>query len=79
MNNGSLALDTNAVSGSTFANGFAISPNGALFGTVTVAGTDDFQAGARRSATGAVVFVVGAATQFGNGNPQDANGALACI
>jgi len=74
-----LALDTNAVAGSTFNNGFAVSSTGALFGTVAVAGTDDFQAGVRRSATGAVVFVVGAPTQFGNGNPQDANGALACI
>lgn len=79
MNNGSLALDTNAVAGNVQDNGFAMNASGALYGTLSTAGTDDYQAGARRSAAGAVVYVVGAATQYGNGNPQGANGELACI
>lgn len=79
MNNGSLALDTNAPAGGIYNNGFAVSANGALYGTTVLSGTDDYQAGARRSAAGAVVYVVGAATQVNNGNPQDAAGTLACI
>jgi hypothetical protein len=79
MNNGSLAIDTNAVAGSNSINGFAQNSTGALYGTTVTAGSDEYQAGARRSTAGALVYVVGAATQYGNGNPQDANGALACI
>lgn len=79
MNNGSLAIDTNAVAGNAADNGFAQNASGAYYGTTTLAGTDDYQAGLRRSAAGALVYVVGAGTGFSNGNPIDANGALACV
>jgi hypothetical protein len=79
MNNGSLAIDTNAVAGSAFKDGFAQNTSGAFYGTTTTSATDVYEGGARRSLAGAVVYIVGAATQYGNGNPQDANGALACI
>lgn len=79
MNNGSLALDTNAVAGVAADNGFAQNASGAYYGTLTVAASDDYQGGVRRSSAGAIVYVVGAATQYGNGNPQGANGELACV
>jgi len=79
MNNGSLAIDTNAVAGIQTTNGFAQSPAGAFYGTTAVTATDDYQAGFRRTATGAVVYTLGAATRQANGTPQDANGALAAV
>ena len=79
VNNGSIAIDTNAVAGALADNGFAQNASGALYGTTTVAGTDDYQAGSRRSAAGALVYVVGAGVAVQNGNPVDANGALATI
>ena len=79
MNNGSLAIDTNAVAGPAAVNGLSQSAAGALYGTTALAGTDDYQAGLRRSAAGALVYVVGASSQYVNGNPVDANGALATL
>lgn len=74
-----IAIDTNAVAGTSKRNGFAANAAGALYGTTTLAGTDDYAAGVRRSAAGAIVYVNGAATRFSNGNPTDNNGALAVI
>lgn len=79
MNNGSLAIDTNAVAGTSINNGFASNASGALYGTTTPSASDVYEAGVRRTTAGAVVYVVGAGTGVSCGNPQDANGALACI
>lgn len=79
MNNGSLALDTNAVAGNNYDNGFAMNASGALYGTLSLAGTDDYQAGLRRSAAGALVYFVGVPTAFSSGNPIGINGELACV
>lgn len=76
-----LAIDTDVVgtNGLFYDNGFALDAAGCLYGTTATAGTDQYQGGLRRSAAGALVYTLGATTQYVNGNPVDANGALACV
>ena len=74
MNNGNLALDTNAVSGSVGNSGFAQNASGAIFATVTPNATDGYIAGVRVSATGQLVIESADAATFANGNPISAAG-----
>jgi hypothetical protein len=85
MNSGALAINTSAVSvaAAQFVNGFAVAPIGSLYGTTTLdrggAGTDTYHSGLRRDVNGALVYAVAAPTDYSNGNPVTATGALACI
>lgn len=77
MNNGSVAIDTNAPSGGLSDRGYSINSTGALFGTTVVSGTDLFIEGVRVTTLGQVVYVLAIPTQFVNGNPVGAQGELA--
>lgn len=76
---GSLCVDTNAVSGSIWNGGFRMSAAGAVFGTTSVAGTDVWIQGVRCSVDGAIVYEVAAAATYDNGNGITANGRLAVV
>lgn len=77
MSTGKLAIDTNAVAGSNSPSGIARNAAGAIYGTTSVAAGDVFQGGLRYSQSGQLVYVDAAGVGFCNGNPVDANGALA--
>ena len=77
MNNGSVAIDTNAVAGTAFDGGVRQSAAGAFYGTLTPAGTDGVIAGVPVSASGQLVFEVAVATQFSSGNGLTVNARLA--
>lgn len=79
MNDGSLAVDTNAPSGGNFINGLAVSAAGAVFGTTTASGTDVWNSGVRMSATGQLVYELAAAVDASNGNPITSNGRFAAV
>lgn len=79
MNDGSLAVDTNAPSGSAYINGVRLSAAGAVYGTTSTAGSDVWVSGMRVSAAGQLVYEAAAVTAFQNGNPQTANGRFATI
>lgn len=70
MDDGSLAIDTDAPAGAIFVKGFRISANGALYGTTSTAGTDVWIGGLRCTATGAVVYENAAATAAVNGEDR---------
>jgi len=76
---GSLCVDTNAVSGSIWNGGFRMTAAGAVFGTTSVAGSDVWIGGVRVSTGGAVVYEVAAQSTFDNGNGITANGRLAVV
>jgi hypothetical protein len=77
MNDGSLAIDTAAPSGSNYSRGFRLNSSGAIFGTTATAGTDQWIEGLRVSSLGQLVYEVAASTSFVNGNPLTANGRFA--
>jgi hypothetical protein len=80
MNNGSLALDTNAPAATPgFDQGIAQNASGAYHATVTPNATDVWIAGVRVSALGQLVIENAAQTGFSNGNPITANGRLAAV
>jgi hypothetical protein len=85
MNSGALAINTAAVSLSTtlYVGGFPLPPIGSLYGTTTLdrggAGTDTYHSGLRCDVNGAIVYALAAPTDYSNGNPVTATGALACI
>jgi hypothetical protein len=78
MNNGSLAVDTNAAAGSTYYNGFRMSANGAVYGVAsgTIA---NWIEGVPVTADGAICYEGVASVRFTSGNPITANGFLATI
>jgi hypothetical protein len=77
MNDGSLAVDTDAPSGGAFYKGFHMSDSGAVFGTTTRAGTDDFHEGIRRTTDGQLVYESAAAVEYSSRNPVTSNNAFA--
>lgn len=79
MNDGTLAVDTNAPSGGAFYKGFAMSSSGAVFGTTARSGTDVFHEGIRRTTTGQLVFESAAATNYSSRNPTTSNDAFGVI
>lgn len=69
MNDGSLAIDTNAPAATpTFINGFAVNASGAMHGKTGTLGTDIFMEGVRISVLGQVVYGTTVAVAFNNGN-----------
>lgn len=77
MNNGSLAIDNGAASGSIYSRGFRKNSTGALFGTTTTSGSDIFIEGVRVTTAGVLVYQLATPDLFVNGNPIKSNGALA--
>lgn len=69
MNDGSVAIDTNAPAASpTFVNGVAINGTGAMHGKTGSLGTDVFNEGLRVSVLGQLVYGTTVAIAFCNGN-----------
>lgn len=79
FNDGTLAIDSNAPSGSNYRNGIRQNANGAFYGTTSTAGTDVYVSGLRVSAAGQLVYAVAATQNYVNGNPIRTTGALATI
>ena len=74
---GSLPIDTDAASGSSYRDGIRLNASGAPYGTTTIDGSDVYLGGLRVTTGGALVYEVGAPTGYQNGNPHTATGALA--
>lgn len=79
MNDGSLAVDTDAPADDYWINGVRLSAAGAVYGTTSTAGSDVWVSGIRVSSSGQLVYEAAAVTAFQNGNPQTANGRFATI
>lgn len=77
MNNGNVAMDSNAPSGTGFDAGLAQNASGALFVTTVPAGTDVYNLGVRVSALGQLVIESADAVVFSSGNPITAAGNFA--
>jgi hypothetical protein len=77
MNNGNLAIDTNAPTGSNFCKGFILSPSGAVYGKTGQLATDSWVEGVRVSALGQIVYESADAANFASGNPITAAGNFA--
>lgn len=76
MNDGSLAVDTDAPSGSVYVKGFRMSSNGALYGTTSRNADDVYAEGIRRATSGAIVYESAAATGYSSRNPVTSNNAF---
>lgn len=76
MNDGSLAVDTNAPSGTNYVKGFRTNANGAVYGTTSRNATDVYEEGVRRATTGALVYELAAATGYSSRNPVTSNNAF---
>ena len=69
MNDGSLAIDTNAPAASpTFINGVAVNASGAIHGKTATLVSDVYMEGVRISALGQVCYGTTVAVTFCNGN-----------
>lgn len=79
MNDGSLAVDTNAPAGSVYVKGFRISASGAVYGTTSRNASDVYEEGIRRATSGAIVYEVAAATGYSSRNPVTSNNAFGAI
>lgn len=79
LSNGTLAIDSDAPTGSNYRAGIRQNANGAFFGTTSTAGTDIYVGGLRVSAAGQLVYAVAANQEFVNGNPIRTTGALATV
>lgn len=79
MNDGSLAVDSNAPTGSNYCGGFRMSAAGAIYGTTSTAGSDVWVQGVRTSSAGQLIYQNAAAVTFQNGNPQTASGLFAVL
>ncbi len=76
MNDGSLAVDTDAPSSPAFDGGIAVSSAGAVHGTTTTAGTDVYIQGLRVSAVGQLVYEAADPAGYTNGNPFTTAGSF---
>jgi hypothetical protein len=76
MNDGSLAVDTNAPADGAFYKGFHMSDSGAVFGTTTRGVTDVYHEGIRRSTGGQIVYESAAASAYSSRNPVTSNNAF---
>jgi hypothetical protein len=80
MANGSLALDTDAPAGNSYAGfGIRLNTTGALYATLTSDPSDVICGGLRVTQTGALVYEVAAATHIEQGNPMTANDRFAVV
>lgn len=77
MNNGDLAIDTDAPTGNNWKGGVRINSSGAIYGTTATAGSDVWVEGIRVSADGQLIYEAANPTSFNNGNPVTANGLFA--
>lgn len=77
MNNGNLALDTNAPSGTVGNSGFSQNASGSIFATTVPSATDVYIAGVRVSVLGQLIVESADAATFSNGNPITAGGNFA--
>lgn len=76
MNDGSLAVDTNAAAGTNYVKGFRVASNGAVYGTTSRNASDVYEEGIRRATSGALVYELAAATGYSSGNPVTSNNAF---
>ena len=74
---GSLCVDTDAVSGSIWNGGFRMTAAGAVFGTTSANASDVWIQGIRVSSGGAIVYEAAAVTSYSNGNGFTSNGRIA--
>jgi hypothetical protein len=75
---GALAVDTDAPTGSVYYKGFRMNPTtGAVYGTTTQAGSDDYHEGIRRSNIGQLVYEAAVPVAYSSRNPVTANNAFA--
>jgi len=77
MNDGSLAVDTDAAAGSNYTKGIRQSAAGAIYGTTSTNATDVWLEGIRISSTGVLVYESAAATSYSSRNPITAAGNFA--
>lgn len=79
MNDGSLAVDTDAAAGSSYVKGLRMNASGAVYGTTSANSDDLHLEGVRISTAGAIVYESAAADHYASGNPVTANGRFAVI
>lgn len=77
MNDGSLAVDTDVPAGSTFCKGFRLNASGAVYGTTTPTGSEQYIEGIPVTPSGQLLYEAAATVTFASGNPMTANGRLA--
>lgn len=78
MNDGSLAIDTDAAAGTLYVKGIRVNAaTGAAYGTTSSNASDLHIEGIRISADGAIVYESAAVDHFASGNPVTANGRFA--
>jgi hypothetical protein len=76
MSDGSLAVDTGAVSGTRATKGIAQSAAGAIYGTTSRNASDVYLEGVRISISGQLVYESAAATGYSSRNPVTSNNAF---
>ena len=75
---GRLCIHTGAPAGNNYIKGIRTTTTGIIYGTTTVTpATDQFVAGVRVAASGALVYELAAAQEFVGADPIRTNGALA--
>lgn len=79
MNDGSLAIDSDAPAGEFYKAGLRLNAAGAIYGTTVAAAGDVWNEGVRMSSLGQLVYEVAAAVAFNNGNPLTAAGLFAVV
>lgn len=79
MNNGDLAIDTDAPAGSIYVKGIRLNASGAIYGTTSTNASDVWLEGIRISASGQLVYEAAAATSYTSGNPMTANGLFSVV
>ncbi len=79
MDDGSLAVDTDAVDGNDYYKGFRMSAAGAVYGTTSRNASDVYHEGIRRSTSGQLVYESAAATAYSSRNPVTSNNAFGVI
>lgn len=79
MNDGTLAVDTDAPVGNNYTKGIRQSTVGAIYGTVVTDPSDVYLEGVRLTVTGQLVYEAGATVNFSSRNPTTAANALAVI
>jgi hypothetical protein len=76
MNDGSLAVDTNAPSSGIYYKGFQMNSSGAVHGTTVRSAGDVYHEGIRRTTIGQLVYELAAATGYSSRNPVTSNDAF---
>lgn len=81
MNDGTLAVDTNAPSSGIYYKGYQMNASGAVHGTTTQSATDVYHEGVRRTTIGQLVYEFAAVglNSFSSRNPVTANNAFGAV